>query len=110
MIDTPVIPNCHVIRILPAMSNLQIMIIHNQLHEPFEESFRFQGRHVVDLLNMFANCEDRFPACDGVSTDDGVDGGQFFADVVGGATRGEVEFEVVVLGSLTEFGLRAGGS
>ena len=58
---------------------------------------------------MFADCEDRFPACDGVSADDGVDGGEFFADVVGGATRAGVEFEVVVLGSLVEFGLRVGG-
>lgn len=85
------------------------MIIHNQLHEPFQQGFGFQGRHVVDVLHVGADCEDGFPACDGVGADDGMDGGEYFADVVWGAARVGVEFEVAVLGGLVEFGLRVGG-
>ena len=38
-----------------------------------------------------------------------MDSGKFFADVVGGAAGGGVEFEVAVFGGLVEFGLRVGG-
>lgn len=58
---------------------------------------------------MVANCEDRFPARDGVGADNGVDGGEFFADVVGGAAGVGIEFEVAFFGCLVEFGLRVGG-
>lgn len=61
------------------------------------------------MLHVSADCEDRFPTCDRVSADDGVDGREFFADVVGGPARGGVEFEVSVFGSLVELGLRVGG-
>ena len=58
---------------------------------------------------MVADCKDRFPACDGVGADDWVDGGEFFADVMGGAAGGGVEFEVAFLGGIVEFGLGVGG-
>lgn len=61
------------------------------------------------MLHVGADCEDGFPACDGVGADDGVDGREFFADIVRGAARGGVEFEVAVFGGLVEFGLRVGG-
>ena len=61
------------------------------------------------MLHVGTDCEDGFPACDGVGADDRVDGGEFFADVVGGAAGGGVEFEVAVFGGLVEFGLRVGG-
>lgn len=57
VINTPVVPNRYIVRILPAMSNLQIMIFHNQLHEPFQQRFRFQERHVIDVLHVGADCE-----------------------------------------------------
>lgn len=58
---------------------------------------------------MGADCEDGFPACDRVRADDRMDSGESFADVVGGAAGGGVEFEVAVFGGLVEFGLRVGG-
>lgn len=39
VVNTPVVPNRYIIRILPAMSNLQVVIFHNQLHEPFQQRF-----------------------------------------------------------------------
>ena len=59
---------------------------------------------------MLADCEDRFPARDGVGADHGVNGGKFFADVIGGASGGGVEFEVIVFGARVELGLRVSGS
>ena len=74
MVNTPVIPNRYVIRILPAMSDLQIMILHDQPHEPLEQRLRFQRRHVIDVLHVLADCEDGFPACDRVCADHRVNG------------------------------------
>ena len=39
MINAPVIPNRHIVRILPAISDLQIVIVHNQPHEPLQQGF-----------------------------------------------------------------------
>ena len=108
VINTPVVPNRYIIRILPAMSNLQVVIFHNQLHEPFQQRFRFQGRHFIDVLHVAADCEDGFPPCDRVSANDGMDGGEFFANVVGGAARVGVEFEVTSFSSLIKLRLRVG--
>ena len=57
---------------------------------------------------MVADCEDGLPPCDGVGADDWMDGGEFFADVVGGAAGVGVEFEVACFGGLVELGLRVG--
>ena len=88
------------------MSNLQIMIFHNQSHKPFQQRFRFQWRYVVDVLHVLTDGEDRLPPCDGICADDWMNGGEFFADVVWGASGVGVEFKVSVFGSLIELGLR----
>ena len=61
------------------------------------------------MVYVLADCEDGFPACDGVGADHGVNGGKFFADVIGGASGGGVEFEVIVFGARVELGLRISG-
>lgn len=43
---------------------------------------------------MGTDCEDGFPACNGVGANDGVDGGEFVADVEGGAAGIRVELKV----------------
>lgn len=108
VINTPVVPNRYIIRILPAVSDLQVVIFHNQLHEPFQQRFRFQGCHVIDVLHVGADCEDGFPPGNRISANDGMDGGEIFANVVGGAAGVGVEFEVICFGRLIKLRLRVG--
>ena len=61
------------------------------------------------MLHVVTDCEDGFPARDGVGADYGVNGRKIFADVVRRSTGGSVEFEVVVLGRFVELGLCVGG-
>ena len=61
------------------------------------------------MLNVVADSEYRLPAGDWVCADDRVDGGELFANVIGGAPLGRVHFEAAVFGSLVEFWLRVGG-
>ena len=58
---------------------------------------------------MGTDCEDGLPVCNGIGANDGVDGGEFVADVAGGAAGVRVEFKVTFFGCLFEFGLRVGG-
>ena len=91
------------------MSDLQVVVFHNQLDEPVQQRLRFQGRHVVDVLHVGADCEDGLPPCHRVGANDGMDGGELFANVGGGAPGVGVEFEVTCFGCLVELGLRVGG-
>ena len=75
MIHTPIIPNRQIISILPAMPNLQIMILGNQLYKPVERMAGFLFSEPVDVLHVVADREYGFPACDGVGADHGVCGG-----------------------------------
>ena len=59
---------------------------------------------------MLSDCEDGFLAGDRIGADDGVRGFETIADVVGRATRGGVQFEVIVFGSFIKQRLRKGGS
>ena len=93
---TPIIPDCHIIWMLPALPRLQIIIIHDQLCEPFQQRLRFQRRYMVNVLHVGVDCEDRLPVCDRAGTNDGLEGGQFFADVVRGTTAVSVDFEATI--------------
>ena len=57
---------------------------------------------------MSTDCEDGFPASDGVGADHGVDGGEVFAAVEGRAARCGVEIEAFLFGSFEEMGLFVG--
>ena len=59
---------------------------------------------------MVSDCEDGFPAGDGIGADDGVRGFEGIADVVGRAAWGGVQLEGVVFGGFIEQWLRIGGS
>lgn len=57
---------------------------------------------------MCADCEDGFPPCNRVGANDRMDGGEIFANVVGGAAGVRVELEATCFGSLIKLGLRVG--
>lgn len=83
MIDRPIIPDGHVILILPPIADLKIMILDNELYKPIEEMLGFLLAETVDLLNVMAYGEDAFPTSDRVGADHGMDSLEDVADVLG---------------------------
>jgi hypothetical protein len=109
VVHTPVIPDGEIVRVLPPVTDLQIVVIDEQSHEPCEKSLALELAHVVHLAYVLADGKDGLPARDGVGADDGVDGLEELADVLGGAAGLGVELEAVPLGGLVEAGLCVGG-
>ncbi len=56
----------------------------------------------MDALDVMAGAKDGLPAGDRVGADQGVDGLEDLADVLGGTTLGSVDLKVVALGSVVE--------
>lgn len=73
MINAPIVPNRKVVDILPAMTDLQVMVINHEPHEPFVEGIRLEFGEAIDPLYVVAESEDALPACDWVGADYGVD-------------------------------------
>jgi hypothetical protein len=109
MVHRPVVPDSQVIHVLPAVPHLQVVVLDDKLHEPAQEVRRLLIAEAVDLLHVVADGEDGLPAGDGVRADDGVDGLEKLADVLGGAAFGRVDAEAVAVGGLVEAGLGVGG-
>ena len=105
MIHTSVVPYCYIIGILPAMPDLQIVVLNNQPHKPFKQRLGLQRSKVINLLHMVTDGKHGFPAGDGVRPDHWVDGLKVFADVLGRAAGGCIELEVAVGGGFVELGL-----
>ena len=108
MIHTPVIPDGEIILVLPSVSDLQVVVIDEQSHEPVEQRLTLQLSHVVDLPDVVSDGENALPAGDGVGADHGVDGLEKLADVLGCAALTAVEVEAVLVGGLVEARLHIG--
>jgi hypothetical protein len=92
------------------MPDLQIVIINNEPDEPVKQCLALPFCEPVDVLHVMPDGENRLPAGDGIGTNNGVHGDEFFADVFGGPAGFGVDFESVSLGSFVEFWLGVGGS
>jgi hypothetical protein len=97
-----------IVRIPPLMPNLQIMVIDDQTHKPIQQSPALLLRQPDDALDMMPHCEDGLPACDRVRANDGMDGAELRADVLGGAARRCVQLEAVGVSGFVEAGLGVG--
>jgi hypothetical protein len=62
------------------------------------------------MLNVMFDSEQELPTSDRVRTNDRVNSREFTADIEWEATRGLIELELMVLGSLSEEWLGIGGS
>jgi hypothetical protein len=109
MIDTPVIPNRQIIRILPSVTDLQVMVLNNELHKPVQGSSALFLRQSVDLLDMVSNPKNGLPSCDWVCANHRMNGLQVSAHVLWGSTRFTVELETVLLGAEAKAGLCISG-
>lgn len=109
MIHTPVIPNRQIIRILPSVSYLEIMIIGHQSDKPLKQMLALSLCHVIHLLNMVPESEDRLPPSNRVCAHNGMDGLEDFSNVFGCPTRFGVDLESILLGGGIEARLGIGG-
>jgi hypothetical protein len=82
------------------MSNLQIMILCDQLHEPIQRALALFFSESIDVLHMMTYAKHGLPAGDGVGANHGVNGSEARARILWGAARGGVQVELV-LGSCT---------
>lgn len=109
MVHTPVIPDREIVGVLPPVTDLQIVVIDEQSHEPGQQRLALELGDVVHLGHVLADGEHGLPAGDRVGANDGVDGLEQLADVLGGAARLGEELEAVAGGGLVEAWLRVGG-
>lgn len=109
MINTSIIPNREIVRILPPMPDLQIMVLDNQLNEPVQGPLALFLGQSIDLLDVVSYSKYRFPASDWVGANHGMDSLQVCADVLGSTAGFGVELKTVLFGAETEAGLCVGG-
>lgn len=102
MVHAPIVPDRDVVLRLPLQPHLQVVVLDDELHKPVEKVLALIVRQPVDPLDVVAHGEDGLPTRHGVGADDGVDGLEDLADVLGCAPRRGVHVEVVALGRLVE--------
>jgi hypothetical protein len=97
-----------IILVLPSVSDLQVMVLHNEVDELVEEMPRFPGCQTVDALHMCANGENALPSRDGIGTHDRVNSREVASDVFRGSPRSFMHTKTVGFGCFVEFGLGVG--
>lgn len=102
MIHAPIIPYGQVIHVLPAITHLKVVVLHNQLHEPVQSTPALVGGQTIDMLDVVADRKHGLPACDGIGADHGVLSCELAADILGRAARLAIELKVVVFCGLVE--------
>jgi len=102
MVHTPIIPNRHIVYVLPLIPDLQIMVLYDQLHKPVQEVLALVLGQTIDPLYVVTDGEDRLPTGDWIGADHGVNGLEGLADIFGRAARGGIELEVVALRRFVE--------
>jgi hypothetical protein len=91
------------------MPHLKIVVINHESDKPVKQTLALPFCEPVDVLHVMSDGKNALPACDRIRAHDGVDGDEFFADVLGGAARLGVDFETVSRGRFVEFWLGVGG-
>lgn len=92
----------NVILVLPFQSNLQIVVLVDQVKEPLQKMVALLLRHAIDIPHMASNGEDTLPTSHRVGADNRVDCLEVESDVFRSATRLTVELESTFLGDLFE--------
>jgi hypothetical protein len=90
----------------PLKPNLQVMILNNQRLEPLQSVFTLCISQSIDGLDVVADGENGFPACDRVGANDRVFGTQDRANVLRGAAGLGVQLKPVFFGGNFETRLR----
>ncbi len=109
MVDATVVPDGNIMDVLPLETHLQVVVLHDELHEPVEEMPGFLIAQPVDALDVVPDSEHRLPSCDRVRANNRVDRLEDLAHVFGCATCSTPELKVVLLCRLVEAGLGVEG-
>lgn len=109
MIRASIIPDGHVVHVLPPVAQLQVVVLADELHEPLQEVLRLGLVEAVDHLHVVADGVHALPARHRVRADDGVHGLEHLADVLGRAPRAFVHSVSALLSWFGERGTRAVG-
>lgn len=107
MIGAAIVPDSHVVDVLPAQPDVQVVVLDHQVDEALEEVVALVPGEAVDARDVVADGEDRVPPGDGVGPDHGVRRLEDDADVLGGPARPGEHGQVVGRGGLREVGVGA---
>lgn len=64
MVDTAIVPDSYIVRILPSKADLKIVILSQQFQKPLSKLDTLIFRNFVDALGVVANGKDTFPSGD----------------------------------------------
>lgn len=110
MQNAAVVPDGDIIRVLPAMTNLKVVVVCDQVDKTSQHLVAFLLSEAVDTLYVVTNTEDALPTSDWVGANDWVYSLQLSTDVLGSATRLAVQLKVVLLSRFCKARLCIGGS
>ena len=68
------------------------MIIWNDAEQLLEQFVRFIRVQLIDLLREWTECENALPTSDGICSNNGMNGYQFFAYILWAAARSLIDF------------------
>jgi hypothetical protein len=91
-----------VVRGLPLESNLQIVVLVDQVYEPIKQVLALFGCEAVDMLHMSAHGEDTLPAGDRVGANDGVNSLELNPNILRSAAGFLIELKTSSLRGLVE--------
>lgn len=109
MVHASVVPNSQVIYILPAIADLQVMVLDNQLDKPVEEMTGLLLGQPVDLLHMRSHRENALPTSYRVCADHWMVGFERITYVVRRTAGSGEDSETILLSCLCKSGLRVVG-
>ena len=81
VIRAAVVPDGKVVDVLPAVSDLQVMVLNQQPRKPILQVRSLVPRHTVDVLQVVPDGVQRPPARDGICPHYRVNGFKFDADL-----------------------------
>jgi hypothetical protein len=64
VVHAPVVPDGQVVLAVPAVAELQVVVLRDELDEPVEEVVALGLAETVNLLGVVADCVDGLPAGD----------------------------------------------
>ena len=94
-----------IVRILPAVPDLQIVVLNNQSGEPFDQMGALRLGQAIDPLDVVPDSIHSLPSSHGICPNHRMHGRQLGSGVLRGPSRLAVDFKILFLGRLRVSGL-----
>lgn len=105
MVHGAVVPDSEIIDIAPLVTNLEVMVLDNELHKPGQEMLGLLLREPIDLLDVRADGENTLPSGHRIGADDRMDRLEELADILGCSSFTAEELEAIAVCRFVETGL-----